>query len=361
MNSFLLLRKIISVGLVGFFIITARAWLYPETVGLLGNIGNNYQDALLFGCIIILLVYWFFRDDLWVIYLILFSTSLLIINNINFLQPWTYQLVSIILIIAITKKTSTTFFAAKMIVISLYFHSGFNKINSSYIYEIFPLVFGFENISNMTSFIIILAIASIVIEIVCALFLIFKKSQKIGFFFVVLISLINIYLFSFGFETNISVVFWNILMIPLSYTLFYRKYDPITKQANSLSKILVYGICTLFFVGPFFSGYLWPSGLSFHLYSEPFDTYQIYIPISEKGLLDNIDSKYFIDSSAGYERFNIGKFILYQKNILPFNSLSNYQSIFKRICEHSSFSLFVHQPHEKFWRKDRDEIIYTCS
>ncbi len=192
---------------------------------------------------------------------------LLLFEDLTRLQVWFYLYLTILGIIATAywqNKTEKTILTIQFAIAMLYIWTGLEKLNIQFITDVYSW---FILIFDWTSFLgeyPNLGYLAGVYETLVGVFLIFPKTRKIG---VVLLLFLHLFILSFLMKDNYwnTVVYpWNIAMIALVFSLFWKQKQPIfegTKRPH-LVIIVLFGIAPVFdFVG------FWPHDFSFGMYS----------------------------------------------------------------------------------------------
>lgn len=189
-------------------------------------------------------------------------------------QPWEYQYLLIFLFYLFYHKNQKQFIWLCMILmISIYFFSGIFKLNGTFLHQIWERMIlnrFFEIPSHLNSNPIVhyLGLIFPVIEIVMAFGLLLFKNKR-PFLLLAILSHIFVLLFlgPLGLNYNQIVWPWNILMIAMSFLLFYFPSDKIEITAFFKYKFNFLAI-TILSILPFLNFFeRWDDYLSFELYS----------------------------------------------------------------------------------------------
>ncbi|MFC4740175.1 hypothetical protein ACFO3U_09235 [Flavobacterium ponti] len=189
-------------------------------------------------------------------------------------QPYEYQFILTFVFFLFyhkNKKQFLNYFAFLLLVI--YLNSGLHKLNGSFLYTVWENMilhrfFGFEHELIKNSGLHYFGLLLGLIEVLAALGLFFKQTQKIS-----AIALIGMHLFiiamisPFGLNYNSIVWPWNILMILFLYVVFISNY-PIKISFKKIIEGYNFVLFVLIGIMPFFCFLgIWDNFLSFNLYS----------------------------------------------------------------------------------------------
>jgi len=158
------------------------------------------------------------------------------------LQPWVYFISLCLLPFALKIKETIALQYLRILFIVVYIWSGFHKLNESFIVFVFEsiLVDGFNiNSTHLISSLKKLGYLIPIIEMSIGLMLLFKKTRKLGFIFLLTIHIFIIYYLVFGLRGNYVIIPWNVLMILASFFLFYSTESTIKIPHNVFLKILL--------------------------------------------------------------------------------------------------------------------------
>jgi hypothetical protein len=208
----------------------------------------------------------------------LVAVLILILDDVNRLQPWLFLHGLMLLVLAFGREKQTG--TLRWMMIFMYLWGGINKLNLNFAWSVFPYLstpFGFNDTFylDMTEIgqypmpaINHLAWIIPATEIFIAIGLIFPRFRKIAGYSAILLHLLTLFaLGPLGMNTNSVVWIWNIELIVLVIILFLVKESEVKfsdlkrSWMNRISGIIT-GVMPLFW---YFG--IWPHFISFHLYS----------------------------------------------------------------------------------------------
>jgi uncharacterized membrane protein YphA (DoxX/SURF4 family) len=236
--------------------------------------------------------------------IILYSAYLLLlVEDIDRLQPWLYLYLLMLspLLFCGRNKTVCTLFLCRLILSSVYFWSGLQKLNVQFAENIFPWLLDFTGgkayLEIHTTYAYIAALS----ELSMGIMLWIKPLRKYACFAVFIMHLlILVTLGPLVHNWNIVIWPWNIALGLMVYVLFYRS-APMKINLSKLvfpAKIYVISTVLLASVMPFF-GLMgkWDHFLSYGFYSGMPAIPEFYLPMAERGLLpaSSINSQYLSD------------------------------------------------------------------
>ncbi|MFK7806731.1 MAG: hypothetical protein AB8F74_02920, partial [Saprospiraceae bacterium] len=231
---------------------------------------NNFwwSELLPWGFVIALLGAIVFVDKKVVIWSVVLLATALIVLDVNRLQIWIYQWLSMLLVVVLLENWKQRKIVFQFMLIALYFWSGFNKLNFSYVTHSFPwLMEGFE-ITKVLAANPILALATAALEIVIAIGFLFRKTHKLSLGLAVgMHLLILLILGPWGHNWNYPVWPWNAAMIALVYILFFNENFTGFKSFWNIGLFpkIIFFIWGIFPLGNTLE--LWDEQLSFKMYS----------------------------------------------------------------------------------------------
>tara|TARA_R110001632_G_scaffold43376_7_gene110179 strand:- start:6964 stop:8133 length:1170 start_codon:yes stop_codon:yes gene_type:complete len=236
--------RILVITFAISFLLSFDLWGNDRTFPLFPilNLEINWIHKLLqYGFLIIAFTCIFFPKKNLIKIFLFFLIFLIFLDQIR-LQPWVYFISLCLLPFAFKIKKIIVLQYLKILFIVAYVWSGFHKLNENFIVFVFEsiLVDGF----NINSIHLITSLKKLgylipIIEISIGLFLLFKKTRKLGFIFLLTIHIFIIYYLVFGLRGNYVIIPWNILMIVASYFLFYSTESTMKIPQNNFLKILL--------------------------------------------------------------------------------------------------------------------------
>jgi uncharacterized membrane protein YphA (DoxX/SURF4 family) len=325
------LKSITLIFLLIGIALSFKLWLsnrYFPLVPLLNfipSIAPPFDSILLFSFILSIILKLFMpqiKVSNWIFWI---CTIILIITDINRIQPWFYLYIIILGIFDFVTTETNKILITKILLASIYFYSGWHKLNPEYFNSVIDwFIQPFYSEKNFY-YSILKFIGSIIplIEMACSLLLLSGKFVKQT---IITISLIHIFILTstgpLGHNYNSVIWPWNIFMPLALYLIFCKaenenlfhqvKNQILEKTAKSY--LILYVIFT-----PFLNSFnLWPSYMSWNLYSGNTENARMYLgekvntyfsPAFDNIIKDCYDAPYTI---------NPKKWALKELNVPPF-------------------------------------------
>ncbi len=308
------------------------------------NLNFPFDYVLLSILICLLLLILLMRNPQKFIIAFLILSLIISIQDMNRWQPWFYQYLSMFFILSFLnyryttiKKQNAILTIIKLMIASIYFWSGLQKLNPNFIADTFPWLMKPFHIKEINNFQYI-AKSFPIIECLSGLLLLHNKTKKIATIIICLMHLFILYVIGpIGHNYNPVVWFWNIAMVGFCYILFFNKT---TFSFNDFRTALKYHfikiIFILFCLMPqlnFFN--FWDSYLSHNLYSGNTSNGIIYLSDKLKSNLPNHIQQYIVGDSGSFS-INI-KYWCMQETGVPaypekrnFDKILNYVSTFSK-------------------------------
>lgn len=344
-----LLIKIIVVSLIAENLLTWKAWIPYQREFPLISAFESLQfsleligDIVLTSILLVTLLLVFFKKRIKVsIILFITGLSLLILEDITRLQPWTYyQSLTLLLLSFHNQKIyKAILFGVIMIVSGTYFWSGIQKLNINFITEIMPRLlskpFNFQLQPNVNlPFTHYLFFLIPITEIFVGLSLLFKRFRNYGIILGVTIHLLILLILGpLGHNWNNVVWIWNISLIA-SLVLFINLDLDFKKKFQSFK--YNYIVLSIFFIMPFlnFAGY-WDNNLSGALYSgtKPNMIYYFEKSIKKELTPNRRLSTYHNEENS---RTYISTWAYKDINTVPYPEERYYRRIAKTLCKEST-------------------------
>ncbi|HWA84012.1 MAG TPA: hypothetical protein VG820_11280 [Fimbriimonadaceae bacterium] len=161
--------------------------------------------------------------------------AILILFDINRLQPWLYEYMLMFVALGVWKRNGrgAAWAACGFVILSFYFWSGIQKANMTFATEVFPWLmgpFGEGAVQAVKG----LWFVAPVVETSMGVLLVFPRTRTWGLGLVVLMHGFNLFtLGPLGLNYNSVVWPWNFWMIVLSFILFFRNDEPLLRDAWS--------------------------------------------------------------------------------------------------------------------------------
>lgn len=213
------------------------------------------------------------------------SAFLLLITDINRMQPWVYLYLLVLVIREIFKMQIEQLKWIKLLLASVYFYSGWHKLNPNYFYTVIDWFIQPFCSEKTTVCNILFYIGSTIplFEMACGLAFLSGKLVKQAIGAVALIHLYILLLLSpIGQNYNTVIWPWNIFMLLATVIVFYNSENEnlliyiknILRNEKHLKKLSVAFVV----VTPFLNSFnLWPSYLSWNLYSGNTENAKLYL------------------------------------------------------------------------------------
>lgn len=269
------------------------------------------------------------------------SFLLLILNDINRLQVWDYQLFAMLFVLLFTNKhqSKLTIKTLQIIMVCVYVWGGIQKLNIYFIEDVFPWFlepFGLENYLKDHH---VLAYCIALLELLIGIGLIFKKTRQIVFYAAVAMHVfILIILSPIGHNWNQVVWPWNICMIGLLYLLFYKKNNAIFENPIAETRsFLPFSIILLFFgIMPIFNFFdAWDEQLSFKMYSGISPEGIFYYQNQRVSCIpSDIKEKFVhVTPSSKKQRIILDDWAFYDLKVVPYKSKKRILQLGKKLCQ----------------------------
>ncbi len=231
-------------------------------------------DFLFFGLMLfILLAFALGKCHRFAVWTFFFLSFIFILDDINRLQVWVYQMAAILLVLFAAGNDRFPFalLTIRIMIACVYCWSGIHKLNIYFAEDIFPWLlqpFGLEDFAFQNPK---LAYATAILESLAGICLLLNKTRKIA---IVVLSgmhlFILIVLSPLGHHWNAVVWPWNITMIVLLVLVFYKNKSPEPVTVHETFRLFwpMSAAVVLFGVMPFFNFFnKWDEQLSFKMYS----------------------------------------------------------------------------------------------
>jgi hypothetical protein len=263
-----------------------KAWttarLFPMVPIIPSFIASSWAHLLLYGLSLIMLISLIVRPTKAAVLFLLLLETFACLLDYNRLQPWEYQYAFIVLALTLNKDERKAATGIALILAFLYLHSGLCKFNPGflkYVWDrmILTRIFHLDDIVKYNFFLYRLGYILAIIEVVAAVSLFFKRTQRVSAWVLIAMHIFNLLLLGpLGLSFNIIVWPWNIAMIFLLFSLFIKEkigFDLPALRGVNLIIILFCGVL------PFLSYFgHWDYYLSGNLYSGKPDRIKVYIP-----------------------------------------------------------------------------------
>ena len=348
-NQIRILTRIIALACLSSIILSYKIWLSERNFPLspvfdfLPTIIYPLDWILLSSTILCLLFIILFRNPQKAIIVFLFLSAVLGLFDINRWQPWFYQYVLMFFVLSFfnyscddTKQSQSISVILKLMIASIYFWSGLQKLNPFFISDTFPWLmepFQIENISSLNY----LSKSFPIIESLSGIMLLINKTKKIGLILITGMHLFILFVIGpLGHNYNPVVWPWNIAMICFCFILFYNQNKISLKEFKIA--ILYHSIkitFVLFCLFPqlnFFN--LWDSYLSNNLYSGNTSSGVVIFSDSVKNNLPNYIKQYAIaDSNSNF--INIKYWCMQETGVPAYPEKRNFERIVNQVSNYA--------------------------
>lgn len=327
-----LVIKIICIAWLIAKTITYKTWisdrLFPviSVFDFLSDIPNSIHLGLYFLSLVgIILIFILPKNKTIISIFLFFEISSCLLDQMRW-QPWEYQYILTFVFFILSKNNKNFIHLTSILIITIYFLSGFNKFNGGF------LTFFWENMFLIRVFNIskeyiqsnlwlhYLGTFLALIELFLAVGLFILKKKKTIVVLIILMHLFILFLLIPISNYNHVVWPWNIAMIILVYLLFYNDETKIFKVSLILNKINIF-IFVLLLILPVSNkiGY-WCNHFSFNLYSGNLNRVILCIKDFESyPRLEKFKKKSLITNCYDYNEINILKWTMNDLYV-PINS-----------------------------------------
>ena len=267
-------------------------------------------------------------------------TALLVLFDLTRLQPWVYQYALTLTTLAFAKTRQNNealnepiVIANQLIVASLYFWSGIQKLNWTFAHEVFPGLFENAGIHLNSSLLPRLAIAIALVEALTGVGLLIPKTRRIAVVLAVVLHLSVLVLLVLA-RANTVVWPWNVAMLIIVPILFWR-FERSVKVANYLPKTIIV-LCT---IGPVFSfvGW-WDLNLSAALYAGNAPVAVVRVNDQVLAHLSDAAREQVFASSRGEILLPLHEWSMRELNVPPYPEVRTYRQLSRKLCTLSNNS-----------------------
>jgi hypothetical protein len=307
----------VFTGLITSFLLSWNLWIsyqrsFPEVPALnfLKLALPWYADALMVGFFVLCAAFSVMRKNLVALSLAYFIAFVLVLEDVNRLQPWFYFYLLLIPGFTLKNKNQTEVW---MIVLlsGVYCYSGLYKLNSWFSADFYPYFFSFFHKAGIPAWMPGIA------EFSCGIFLLMKRTR---FFAVILLSAMHFFILLVigpaGKNINEVIWPWNLFM-----TVLLLNLPGITIGQSDLKKsVAILMLILLSWIMPaFYSIGYWPSNLSFNLYSGLENRGVFYFSEMDRKYIRAPESCLYYLPETTIEYVDVNQWCLMELNV-PFNS-----------------------------------------
>ena len=272
-------------------------------------------------------------------------TALLVLLDLTRLQPWVYQYALALTTVAFAKThednkalNEAVVIANQLIVASLYFWSGIQKLNWTFAHEVFPGLLENAGIHLNSSLLPRIAIAIALVEALTGIGLLIPKTRRSAIMLAMVLHLSVLVLLILA-RANTVVWPWNIAMLVIVPILFWRfqgsivRSDiwrwPSTKVANYLPKTVIV-LCT---IAPVFSfaGW-WDLNISAALYAGIAPVAVVRVNDQVLAQVSDAAREQVFASSRGEVLLPLHEWSMRELNVPPYPEVRTYRQLSRKIC-----------------------------
>jgi hypothetical protein len=350
------LKVALALALLSGFLLSARLWVsdsryYPLTPvfeglpAILSPVEGIWFISLLFLLTAIALV---LRPRKPILAFIILAGLLSLFDQSRW-QPWFYQYLFMLAALALypwgeqdPKKQEAALNVCRLIVVSTYFWSGLQKLNASFVENLFPLLFeplvallpGFsKELVHPLGIVVPFIEAGIGVGLLTRRFRNVAIVLAVGMHVFIVFSLGPI-----GHDQNTVVWPWNIAMIAFVVILFWRSQSFSAKDVLFPRASLFHGLVLLLFgVMPLFSFFgLWDSYLSASLYSDNIRRATIYVSDTVKSSLPETIRDSALESGGNEPNIiSLTQWSHKELNVAPYPEDRIFKNVARRVCEYA--------------------------
>lgn len=286
-------------------------------------------------------------------------TLLLVCCDQTRLQPWVYQYVIMLLVLAGRQSspdeqaTGSILAANQLVICALYFWSGVQKLNWSFGHEVVPGLIEAARVQLADPYLSYLPKASIGIALCEALIgigLLFRKTRPVAVLVALATHLVVLVLLIVAARNSI-VWPWNAAMILLVPMLFWRVDNPLTKtllswRQSNLPHHFVKVVIVICGLAPAlsFAGY-WDMYLSAALYSGNTPVAVVRIGAGERDRLPLTAQRQVFATSHGDLMLPFYEWSMAELNVPPYPETRVYRQLARQLCSseasHEQLELIV--------------------
>lgn len=382
MKRIFLLKIVTVLGILSGILLSLPLWqnerLFPKIPALqfLNNIPTIVPDSIFYILTATLLATLLFPRPQKVIAVSLLCVSLLVFFDLTRLQPWLYQyffmLSALVLFTWKQKDTeqNVILLVSRIIIASLYIYGGLQKLNSIYVYEVFPWILEplINIIPQLTAITLYLAILTPLIEIGIGISLLSKKLRNFGVIAATCMSIFVLAMIGpYGHNWNSIVWPWNITMIALVFTLFWntKSIDIFTATSFKKYSVIHKVILILFSIMPFLSFFnMWDSYLSASLYSGTIKEAEITVSKKLQKKLPTELQKYTRQTTTKHLfYFDVRAWSEESLGVPLYPELKSFETIFYYLCNYTvnTDDIFMTVYEKKILMTGIKKTYYQCN
>ena len=354
-NFRLLLLKIVTVtGLLSSFLLCIPLWthvrIFPRAPVFEGLTVSPILETLLFIMLLCTLTAVLFNLKLQRgVFLSIFIVVLLgVLDQMRF-QPWVYFYFAFLLLIGLSMgkwstkaKQEEILNTARLMIGSIYFFSGLQKLNPAFFNEIYPWMV--EPIitlfpPSVQFFALSLGYFVPILEIGIGLCLLIPKYRIVGIFgSLAMLAFVLFTIGPLGHNWNSVVWPWNIAIVLMVVILFHHtKTCSVKEIISTKNQILKKGVIVVFVILPFFSFLgLWDSYPSWSLYSGNITHAVVEVESSSGAILPPTAQLYLQADTVGDMELNILAWANDEINVPIYPETRVFKRIVSDLCANAN-------------------------
>ena len=264
------------------------------------------------------------------------------------LQPWFYQYCFMLLAVSLPEGGENI---CRIIVVSVYFWSGLQKLNGGFAGDSFPwLVEPLKIVPNW------FGLAVPYLEAGLAIALVFRPTRRAAVVFAIAMhAAILLAIGPWAHNFNTVVWPWNIAMAASAYLLFWREGLVWPKRVKLARVVLV-----LFGVMPAFSLFgLWDNYLSGALYAGNRNEGDLYFSDAVYDKLPDTVQDYVTDEGPNRDGLNIGEWSFGELNVPAYPEERVFRQVQRSLCRYGEVTLVIQG--KRTLLGGRKRATFTCA
>jgi hypothetical protein len=345
------LRSIVAAGLLAGLLLSPKLWLsdrfYPQTPVWSGfpPIPPPFDRAVYVALLLsVIVAVWKPRTT----GVFLGLAAILVALDQSRLQPWFYQYSVMLLALSLPSDGENI---CRLIMVSIYFWSGVQKLNGGFAGDAFPwLVEPLKIVPMWVGYVVPFLEAGL------ALALLFRPTRRAAVLFAVCMhAAILLAIGPLGHNHNTVVWPWNIVIASSAFLLFWREGLVWPKHS-----ILARVVLVLFTFAPALSFFgLWDSYPSWALYAGNRNEGDVNFTDAVYDKLPATVQDYITDEGPNRDGLNIGEWSFGELNVPAYPELRIYRRVLSSICRYGDATLEVEGKRTLFGGQHKS--TFTCA
>ncbi|HEY1731503.1 MAG TPA: DoxX family protein [Terriglobales bacterium] len=285
-------------------------------------------------------------------------------------QPWVYQYALMLAGLTVfywkggkASDQNAALNICRLIVASIYFYSGLQKLNPTFAAHVFPHLLGNMG-TTATAILRVLAIFPALLEAGIGVALLTKRFRNIG---VIAAIVMHVFILAkygpFGYDYNAVVWPWNLAMISLDVILFWKAEfsfaDVLWRNPFTFQK----AVLLLVLIMPFFSFFgWWDSYPSWSLYSGNVDGASLFCSDAVAKQLPGYLRQYITHVSSNNNRLSVRDWTMGELNVPGYPESRVYRRIGGEVCRlaDNSPEIAMYIQQKSTWLGAGERIRDTC-